>query len=196
MIEVNLLPHREAKRLADLRESFIVLLLGALLALILAVVLDLRIEGQIDRANASVAQLESDIARFKPQEEEVAAFRKQKTELEEKLAVIHRLDLARKGPVKMFEELASRTPERLWLTQLSARDGQLWLQGNSLDNDVIADFLQQLGASDYFEAVDLIRTNGDTAEEGVRLVEFEINVDFVIPDSSSASKSDLNSAGA
>lgn len=196
MIEVNLLPHREAKRLADLRESFIVLLLGALLVLTLAVVLEFRIGSQLERANASVAQLDSDIARFKPQEEEVAAFRKQKVELEEKLAVIRKLDLARKGPVKMFEELASRTPDRLWLTQLSARNGQLWLQGNSLDNDVIADFLQLLGASDYFEAVDLIRTNGDTEEEGVRLVEFEINVDFVIPDSASPSDSEIDAAGA
>ena len=182
MIEINLLPHREAKRVADLRESFVVLMLGTLLALVLGLVMDFSVDGELDRATVSIGQLKSDIARFKPQEEQVAAFRRQKADLEEKLEVIRKLDLARKGPVRIFEELAKRTPDRLWLTRISARNGQLLLEGSSLDNDVIADFLRSLGASDFFRNVDLIKTDGDTAVEGVRLVEFEISTDLVIPD--------------
>ena len=182
MIDINLLPHREAKRVADLRESFVVLMLGTLLALVLALVMEFRIDGELDRATVSISQLESDIARFKPQQDQVAAFRKKKADLEEKLDVIRKLDLARKGPVRVFEELANRTPERLWLTRISASGGRLMLKGNSLDNDVIADFLRSLGASDYFRNVDLIKTDGDTAVDGIRLVEFEISTDLVIPD--------------
>ncbi|MFP6641626.1 MAG: PilN domain-containing protein, partial [Myxococcota bacterium] len=103
-------------------------------------------------------------------------------DLEEKLEVIRKLDLARKGPVRVFEELANRTPDRLWLTRITASNGRLMLKGNSLDNDVIADFLRSLGASDYFRNVDLIKTDGDTDVEGIRLVEFEISTDLVIPD--------------
>ena len=182
MIDINLLPHREAKRVADMRESFVVLMLGTLLALVLASVMEFRINSELDRATVSISQLESDIARFKPQQDQVAEFRKKKAELEEKLEVIRKLDLARKGPVRVFEELANRTPDRLWLTRITASNGRLMLKGNSLDNDVIADFLRSLGASDYFRNVDLIKTDGDTDVEGIRLVEFEISTDLVIPD--------------
>lgn len=182
MLEVNLLPHREAKRIADLRESVIVLLLGSLLVMIIALMMDSRVGGQLERGEIRISQLESNIAEFKPQQDQVAEFRARKSDLEEKLGVIRKLDLARKGPVRVFDELAARTPDRLWLTQIEARDGRLFLEGNSLDNDVIADFLRSLGASEYLGNVDLIRTDGDTAVEGVRLVEFEISTDLVIPD--------------
>ncbi|MAI77826.1 MAG: hypothetical protein CL917_02695 [Deltaproteobacteria bacterium] len=196
MLEINLLPHREAKRVADLRESLIVFLLGSLLALMIAAMMDLRITSQLDQVNISIGQLESDIAKFKPQQDQVAEFRRKKAGLEEKLAVIHRLDLARKGPVRVFDELARRTPERLWLTQITAQGGRLLLHGNSLDNDVIADFLKSLGASEYFGNVDLIKTDGDTALEGVRLVEFEISTDLVIPDLTKDSNLSTDAAGA
>ena len=196
MLEVNLLPHREAKRIADLRESVIVLLLGSLLVAMIAWMLDSRVTGQLDRTEITIGQLENNIAQFKPQQDQVAEFRARKKDLEEKLAVIRKLDLARKGPVRVFDELAARTPDRLWLTQISARDGRLFLEGNSLDNDVIADFLRALGASDYLGNVDLIRTDGDTAVEGVRLIEFEISTDLVIPDPEIHGSSTAKPAGA
>jgi type IV pilus assembly protein PilN len=196
MLEVNLLPHREAKRIADLRESVIVLLLGSLLVMMIALMMDSRVSGQLERAEIRISQLESNILEFKPQQDQVAEFRAQKSDLEEKLGVIRKLDLARKGPVRVFDELAARTPDRLWLTQIVALDGRLFLEGNSLDNDVIADFLKSLGASEYLGNVDLIRTDGDTAVKGVRLVEFEISTDLVIPDPEIENGSTMKSAGA
>ena len=196
MLEVNLLPHREAKRIADLRESVIVLLLGSLLIMMIALMMDSRVGGQLERAEIRISQLEGNIAEFKPQQDQVAEFRAQKSDLEEKLGVIRKLDLARKGPVRVFDELAARTPDRLWLTQITARNGRLFLEGNSLDNDVIADFLRSLGASEYLGNVDLIRTDGDTAVEGVRLVEFEISTDLVIPDPEIENGATMDPAGA
>lgn len=196
MLEVNLLPHREAKRIADLRESVIVLLLGSLLVTMIALMMDSRVGGQLERAEIRISQLESNILEFKPQQDQVAEFRAQKSDLEEKLAVIRKLDLARKGPVRVFDELAARTPDRLWLTQIVARDGRLFLEGNSLDNDVIADFLKSLGASEYLGNVDLIRTDGNTAVKGVRLVEFEISTDLVIPDPEIENGATMDPAGA
>ncbi len=196
MLEVNLLPHREANRIADLRESVIVLLLGSLLVMMIALMMDSRVSGQLERAEIRISQLESNILEFKPQQDQVAEFRAQKSDLEEKLGVIRKLDLARKGPVRVFDELAARTPDRLWLTQIVALDGRLFLEGNSLDNDVIADFLKSLGASEYFGNVDLIRTDGDTAVKGVRLVEFEISTDLVIPDPEIENGATMDPAGA
>ena len=62
--------------------------------------------------------MQRDIDQFKPQLEQVAAFRKKKAKLEKKIDVIDELDHARSGPVRVMSELAMRTPERLWLTSV------------------------------------------------------------------------------
>jgi type IV pilus assembly protein PilN len=182
MIEVNLLPHREARRAADLRESIALLVLGLLVIAGSVIFMNGKVNDQLVSARAQVQQLESDIARYKPQEEQVAKFRKKKTELENKLEVIRGLDRARTGPVRMFDELAEKTPERLWLTKLSTQGGKLKIMGNSLDNGVVADFLKAMNSSEYFANVDLLKTGAGTQIQGVRIVKFEISADLVTPD--------------
>jgi len=182
MIEINLLPHREAKRVADLRESIGLLILGLVVIAGGIVFMNGQVEDQLDNARTSVQQLESDITRYKPQEALVAQFRQKKSDLEDKLEVIKGLDRARSGPVRMFDELANQTPERLWLTGLTTNSGRLKLEGSSLDNGVVADFLRALNTSDYFANVDLLKTGGGSSPvDGVQLVRFEITADLVTP---------------
>jgi len=181
MLEINLLAHREAKRLADIRESVVVLLLGLVAVGLGVIFVDGRIESQIAVAQATVRQLEAEVERYRPQEEQVAAFKKRKAELENKLEVIRELERARSGPVMMLDQLADETPERLWLTTLSTEGGKIRLAGASLDNVVVADFLRALNRSDYFSNVDLIKTDRETPINGVRLVKFEITADFSPP---------------
>jgi type IV pilus assembly protein PilN len=180
MIEINLLPHRDAKRAADLRDSVGVLVLGLVVIIAGVVFLNGSVQDQLATARMSVTQLESDIARYKPQEALVAEFRKKKSDLEDKLEVIKGLDRARNGPVRMFDELAAQTPERLWLTSLKTEGSQLKLEGSSLDNGVVADFLRALNGSQYFANVDLLKTGGKTVD-GIQLVGFEITADLVSP---------------
>jgi type IV pilus assembly protein PilN len=181
MLEINLLAHREAKRLADIRESIVVLLLGLVAVGLGVIFVDGRIESQIAVAQATVRQLEAEVERYRPQEEQVAAFKKRKAELENKLEVIRELERARTGPVMMLDQLAEETPERLWFTTLSTEGGRVRLLGASLDNVVVADFLRALNRSEYFSNVDLIKTDRETPINGVRLVKFEITTDFSPP---------------
>ena len=183
MIEINLLPHREAQRVADLRESISLLVLGLVVTAGVIVFLNAQVAEQLSDAKASVQQLKSDIQRYEPQKVQVSEFRRKKAELQDKLAVIDGLDRARSGPVRLFEELANQTPDRLWLTQLGTESGQLRLQGSSLDNGVVADFLRSLSGSRYFVNVDLVKTDGGSnRQDGIELVEFEITAHLVTPD--------------
>lgn len=181
MIEINLLPHREAKRVADLRENVAVLVLGLVVIGGVGLFLNGQIEGEMERARQTVQQMESEIARYKPQEAKVEQFKAKKSELEDKLDVIDGLDAARTGPVRVLEQLAVHTPDRLWLTGLETNSGKIKLKGNSLDNGVVADFLRGLNTSNYFVNVDLIKTGRGSTVDGVRLVQFEITADLVAP---------------
>ena len=178
MIEVNLLPHREARRMAELRR------LGLLLAGSIGIVLlgvgfvHSNIARESELATASVRQLEADLARFKPQQEKVAEFKLKKRALEEKLAAIRTLELARQGPLRLLGEIGKQTPDRLWLTHLNASGGEVVLDGASLDTSVVADFLRNLNDSAYFTEVDLNRTAREREFRGVKLVNFTIKVRF------------------
>jgi type IV pilus assembly protein PilN len=193
MIEINLLPVREARRKADLRELLMQLMLVLLLAGGLIALVHSRLGDDVDLASARVRQMEHDIEQFKPQLAQVAAFRKQKSKLEKKIDVIDGLDRARSGPVRILAELATRTPERLWLTSVVTQGNALTMKGESIDNEVVALFLRALDESQYFTDVDLESSVMSGERKGVRLVSF--NVSAVLANPKPSAKTDGAVAG-
>jgi type IV pilus assembly protein PilN len=181
MMEINLLPHREARRAADLRESIALLVLGLIVLAGGIFFMGKSVGSKLSVAEVNVVQLEADIARYKPQQDLVEQFKAQKKELQDKLDVIGSLDAARSGPVRVLDELSSNVPERLWLTAIATKGKEIRLEGQSLDTGVVADFLRVLNASPYFVNVDLDKTSGGQVVDGVRLVNFVIRADMTAP---------------
>jgi len=188
MLEINLLPVREARRQADLRQYMMQLVLMVILAMGVIGLVHSRIGDQVERAQVRVKQMQNDIDQFKPQLEQVAAFKKRKAQLEKKIDVIDSLDRARSGPVRVLNELATRTPDRLWLTSLSTKGRTISMQGQSLDNELVALFLRSLGDSEYFGNVDLDSTKLGAEKGGLKLVTFRIRAEIVNPKGSAPTK--------
>jgi type IV pilus assembly protein PilN len=93
MIRINLLPVREARRREDLRQygmQFVLVLLVTIAGIGFA---HSRVSDKIDQSRLRVSQMENDIRQFKPQLDQVAAFRKKKASLEKKIDVIDGLDI-------------------------------------------------------------------------------------------------------
>jgi type IV pilus assembly protein PilN len=180
MIRINLLPVREERRKADLRQ-FGLVLAGVLVGSIaMAGLYHAKLSKDVSDARAAVVATQQQIDRFKPQLEQLEEYRKTKAEIEKKLEVIERLDASRSGPVRVFDELATHAPPRLWLTKLVAKGGQLRIEGMSLDNELVALFLTALNESEYFDNVELRET---TAKEmsGYKLNEFALSATLVTP---------------
>jgi type IV pilus assembly protein PilN len=189
MIEINLLPHREARRAADLRQTGGILILGLVVVCGVIAMVDRGLSQDLADVEASVRQLQADIARYEPEQEQVQVFKAKKSELEDKLDVIRGLDRARSGPVRILEELSKNTPERLWLTSLSTQGIEITVEGDSLDTGVVADFLRSLNASPYFSEVDLERTSSGVQKAGVRLVHFVITAALADPEAEERAES-------
>jgi type IV pilus assembly protein PilN len=179
MLKINLLPVREARRKADLRQYFMQVLLVVLLTGGAVGLVHSRLVDQIGQAQKRITQMEADIEQFKPQLEQVAEFKKRKSELEKKIDVIDGLDKARSGPVRVMEELANRTPDRLWLKELKTKGSTVEMKGESLDNEIVALFLRSLGESPYFENVDLDSTKLNADKGGLKVLRFELRADLV-----------------
>ena len=181
MLQINLLPVREARREEDLKQVRNQGLLVLLISFAAIGFAYSTISEEISDSNARIAQMQRDIDQYKPQLEQVAAFRKQKKKLETKIGVIEELDQARSGPVRVLSELAMRTPDRLWLTSLATEGKTIVMSGESLDNDLVALFLRSLGESKYFRDVDLDKTEMKGASQGLRLVTFRIRATLANP---------------
>ena len=174
MLEINLLPVREVRKRAEARQIVAQLVLVLMLTLCGIGALHARHVREMDRVAGRIQQMERDIARFKPQLDQVEAFKKKKSELEKKIDVIDGLDRARRGPVRVMAELADRIPQRVWLTTIDTSGGMIKLQGESLDNELVALFLRDLGTSPSFAEVDLEGTKQSAAKGGLKLVSFEV----------------------
>ena len=182
MIQINLLPVREAKRKADVKQNVLELVLVLILLGTSVGFAQAHVTSQINTTQSRIRQMEADIAKFKPQLDQVAAFRAKKAELQKKIDVIAGLDRARKGPVRVMDELATHTPERLWLDAIKTSGRQIEISGQSLDNEVVATFLGALGDSKYFSNVDLNSTELGTGPEGLKVVKFKIQASMTSPD--------------
>jgi len=180
MIEINLLPVREARRKADVRQQLTQLVLVMLLAGAGIGLVDSRISARIETSKLRIVQMEADIKQFQPQLDQVAAFRKKKANLEKKIGVIDALDRARQGPVRVMDELATHTPPKVVLTKLQTKDSRIEMEGASLDNELVAELLQALGDSPYFEDVDLDSTKM-TDQGGLKVVKFKVQAVITPP---------------
>ena len=181
MIRINLLPVREARRKNEARQQLMMLAVSLVGAVLLCGVAHHVMRTRISDTEARVKALEAQLSQFKPQQEQVDAFKAKKAEIEQKLTVIERLERSRSGPVHILDELATRIPERVWLTNLNANNGQVELTGMSLDNELIALFLTGLNDSPYFANVELESSELKTVKE-LKLNTFKIRAQLESPD--------------
>lgn len=173
MIRINLLPFREARRRAELRDQLGLVLLAIVVAGGLSVVLQLWSATRLSGARNEVARIEKKITEYEPEMKQLRQFEGKRSEVERKLGVIRGLEKSRTGPVRALDELATNTPDRVWLTTLTARGSTMDLAGFSLDNEVVAEFLTSLDGSEHFGSVDLQGTEF-VQRDGVRLNQFTV----------------------
>lgn len=185
MIRINLLPVREARRKADMQQQLLLigLVLGA--SFVACVLVHFAMIASISSAQSRVGQLNSQIAEFQTQLTQVEDFKSKASEIEKKLDVIHKLELSRNGPVRLLDELATRTPQKLWIKSLQADGNRIQLKGMSLDTELIADFLNRLTESPYLKDVEL--KNTELAESGgLKLNSFQVTAVLTSPEAEAA----------
>ena len=174
MIHINLLPVREERRKAGARQLALVLV-GALIgSVLLSGAVHWKVRHDVSSTREMTVATQKEIDRFEPQLKQVEEFKKTKSEIEQKLDVIQGLNDARSGPVHMLDELATHTPDRIWISKVSVHNGRMLMEGMSLDNELVALFLTALEESAYFKDVELVETQAKE-KDGFRLNAFEVS---------------------
>src|SRR5437867_3281190 len=85
MIQINLLPVREAKRKANVKQHVLELVLVLIVVVAGIGFVHIDLTDNLETTQNSITQMQNDIEKFKPQLDQVAAFRAKKAELQKKM---------------------------------------------------------------------------------------------------------------
>lgn len=177
MIRINLLPVREARRQAELRNQVVMLATAVGLGVLISGGLHAYGNAQIGDYKRAIAQKNIELTKLKEMRTQVEEFQRERDEIERKLNIIASLERGRFGQARLMDEIATRIPQRMWLTALDAKEGALAIEGRSVDAEIVATLLSSLEDSPMIEDVVLLETSLQEAE-GLKLNSFKLRARY------------------
>jgi type IV pilus assembly protein PilN len=193
MILINLLPHREARRLARSRRFFLGVALSAAAGLGL-VAAGLSGLTQLTFAQeARNAYLQTEISRLDGQIKDIASLRAEIDALKARLQAIEDLQTDRNVPVHLLNELVRLAPEGLVLKSLVQAGGDVVLTGLAQSNERVSELLRNAAQNgDWVERPELIEVKSTVADvtsrERGRVYEFSVRLKVKRPVAEPAAK--------
>lgn len=157
MIRINLLGE---SAIQDNSGKMFVLAYGGSIVLLVLVMVAIQqlVSSEVSTLSEQKVQLTKQLAALEEKTTEVRDLEKRKKELDEKLSVIAKLKLSKKGPVRVLDEINRAVPEKLWVNDIREVRGQLSMSGIALDYPSIVEFMKTLEKSPYFLEVNLKET--------------------------------------
>lgn len=145
MIRINLLPFRAARKKENVRRQVSVFLLSIILVLILLGWIHYYLHSEQKNLTINVADVKDELALYKKKDKEIKALRKKLKTLKQRKGVIDGLEAKRFKPVHILDNLTQQiVPGRMWLTKLSLKANRLNLEGIAVDNNTVANFMDNL----------------------------------------------------
>jgi type IV pilus assembly protein PilN len=159
MIRINLLTAHEISK-EKKQEYFWQGILLAFLILIAGVLIGFWMLGN------QVKNLKKEKAALEIQTRDAAALQKEIKELREKkeislnrLSLLQNLEKERHGPVQLMESLSTILPvDQLWLTSLKETGTEIKIDGISLSNEILAEYMKRLETIPLFKQIDLVHS--------------------------------------
>ncbi len=201
MILINLLPHREAKRLQRKRAFFVGVaafaLAGAAIALVWYSVLQQMTAAQQARNDF----LQSEIARLDSQIKDIATLRSEIEALKARQKAVEDLQTDRNTPIHLLDELVKQTPEGVYLTSIKQTGQVVAVTGVAQTNERVSEFLRNtLYNSPWLERPELVEIKVATLtaanREQRRLFDFSMRVNLKRPQPPAAAPAAIPAASA
>ncbi len=145
MIRINLLPFRAARKKENVRRQVSVFLLSLVLVLIVLGWIHIYLQSKQNKMTENVAEVKKELELSKKKDREMRELRQKLKTLEQRKGVIDGLEAQRFKPVHVLDNLTQKiVPNRMWLTNLTLRGSRLQLSGIAVDNNTVADFMDNL----------------------------------------------------
>ena len=156
MLKINLLPVRQLKKRAKAKKQFFgmaILFITVLASLALTAVLQSQ---KINNLEADISALNKKKDSYTPTLNKISQLKKDREELSRKTEIIHKLKADSSLTVRVLDEVATKVDkQRMWLEALQQQNASLSLSGVALDNQTVAQFMDNLKESPFVKDVTL-----------------------------------------
>lgn len=181
MLKINLLPVRQLKRRAKARKQITTGFLFFLLVLALLAAVGFIQAQKVSQLNTEVQQLTAEKNSYNKTLQDIERLKKAKEDLARKTDVINKLKADSSLTVRVLDEVANRIDnQRMWLLSLHQQQGFLKLSGIALDNQTVAQFMDNLKESPFVNSVTLTNSSLKVISER-NLKSFELTCSVAQP---------------
>ena len=177
MIRINLLPVRAAKKKESVRFQFTIAGLVTFLVLAVSLAVYFTARGEASSLSADISRGNEELAQLKTKIGELSKIKAQKKVVEDKLAIIVKLEAARTGPTELFIIISEAIPKKAWLKSFMEQGVRVTLNGYASTDEVVAEFMRRLQRNKQLKRVELDivksevekKTNTDMVSFTIRL---------------------------
>jgi type IV pilus assembly protein PilN len=161
MLKINLLPIRQLKKRAKARNQLIATFMVFLSVLAILALVGVMQTSRISGLKDDIADKTREKKSFDKVVKELAALEQKRLDLNTKIDIINKLKTDSSLTVRVLDEVANLIDNnRMWLTSLNQQGGKLILSGYALDNQTIAQFMDELKfKSPYISGVSLTNSS-------------------------------------
>ena len=175
MIRINLLPHRETRR-RERRQHFYAVSAGMIgIGLAIGVVVHSVMGGYVDRQERKNDLFKAEIAKLDSEIAEIRRLREQIDALLARKQVIESLQGNRAETVHLFNELAMRMPEGVYLRSVRQSGARITLVGYAQSNSRVSHLMRSLDESPFLTQPGLVEVKAATVNNR-RVSEFTLNI--------------------
>ncbi|MBQ4439012.1 PilN domain-containing protein [bacterium] len=176
MIKINLLPVKEDKLIAEAKGFLAICLISIVVVVALVVSNSSLLSAREQESKDRIAEADAEIAKLKSIMGEIKNLKDKKAKLQEKMDMIIKLQEQNIGPVRVLDELSLKIPSnKIWADKLVIKGNKLELDGKTLENQEVANFMKQLENSLFFSNINLKKVTKDKAVQGVTVLSYGLN---------------------
>ena len=153
MIRINLLPIGRRPVEEKIRREVSLFFLLLVCSVLLVAYIHIGHTREIERISQEKKIAAQEIDRYKGRQKQLNKLKKQEDIWKQKLKIINSLRKNRDLPARLLNELATLIPsDKMWFSQILQKDNILTIDGVARGNETIAQFMESLARSPYFDA--------------------------------------------
>jgi len=180
MIRINLLPHREEKRIAQKRQMGVIAGGVAIMGLLSVLLGYTIIAGFIDHQNNNNEYLKSEISKLDKEIAEIKALKDKTKSLLDRKKVVEDLQTDRSSSVHLLDQLVRLLPEGIYLKSIKQNGKTIALQGYAQSNARVSTLMRNLEESPWLESPNLVEIKAVNLNN-TRVNEFTLTVNQSAP---------------
>ena len=183
IVDINLLPYREAQREMAVRRFYVLLFATLLSAGLLVFSFHQIVSVRMDYQQARNDRLRTSIGELDRKLRNVADLRERKKQLLERKQLVEGLQQKRSEQARIFDGLSRQTPDGVYLRSVVGRNKDphvLEIQGFSLSQTLVTKYMRMLAQADVFAKPSLISIE-DVQTKGRRVKGFKLIVPVAPP---------------